>query len=238
MTTIADWIIALGTLALVIVAIFALFQDKIRALMIRPKLTVSVNINPPDCHKTKFNFNKEIVTSFETEEKMIVQDSADVYYFRLRVSNSGNEKAASAEVFAAGLSKQQADGTYKAVDSFLPMNLVWSNIRTLFFPVISPGTYKHCDLAHVIDPKKRSLIPVEETEWSNIPSERTILSFDTFVKPNILSHLVPYGKYHLTIIVAAENANPITKVLEIMLTGDWYDEEDKMLGEGISVRII
>ncbi len=39
----------------------------------------------------------------------------------------------------------------------------------------------------------------------------------------------------LTIGVA--NTKPIKKTLEIALTGDWQDNEDKMLGEGITVQV-
>ena len=46
------------------------------------------------------------------------------------------------------------------------------------------------------------------------------------------------GTYRLLITVAAANAEPVTKTLEITLTGDWYDEQDEMLGRGIIVRVL
>jgi hypothetical protein len=38
--------------------------------------------------------------------------------------------------------------------------------------------------------------------------------------------------------VAAANSRPIVKKLEITLTGDWYDEEQKMFGEGIGIKLL
>ena len=152
--------------------------------------------------------------------------------------NRGNQKAESVEVFASDLSKQQADDTFKKVDSFLPMNLLWADYRQVFFPAISPDMYRHCDLVHIIDPKERAQFGAEDKEWPNISREKTILSFDTAVKPHTLSYLVPPGKYRLVILVAAANAKPIRKTLEISLTGEWYDDQETMLGLGVGVRPI
>jgi hypothetical protein len=42
----------------------------------------------------------------------------------------------------------------------------------------------------------------------------------------------------LTVVVAASNSKPVEKTLEINLTGEWIDEESKMLEEGVGVRVI
>lgn len=163
--------------------------------------------------------------------------SADVYCLRLRVSNSGKQRAESVEVIAAELKEKQADGTFSEVETFLPMNLLWSYYRQVFLPAISPETYKHCDLARIIDPKERKSFPGEHKTWANVSPEKTVLSFDTVVKPDTQSYLVPMGTYHLKIIVAAANAKPIEKTWEIILTGDWYDDEKEMLGrQGILIH--
>ena len=74
--------------------------------------------------------------------------------------------------------------------------------------------------------------------WSNVSPEKTILSLDTEVKANTLSHLLPFGKYRLVILVAAANAKPVEKTLEISLKGEWYDDEQRMLGEGIGIKLL
>lgn len=228
----AQWVEAIGTMLAVIVALaIALFQDKMRAWIMRPKLDVSIDVSPPDCHKTKMGVS--YVTPPRTEEYI------DAYRFRLKVTNSGNETAESVEVFAAQLSKQQADRTFKKVDSFLPMNLVWSHFqpRQIFF-AISPSTNKHCDLAHIIEPKERDTIRAERKTWPNISPDKTILSLDTIVQPHTKHYLLPFGTYRLTIIVAASNAKAVRKTVEIRLTGDWYHDEQEMLEQGIGIQVL
>lgn len=242
MITITDWIMAIGTIVMAIVAIIAVFQDKIRAWLLRPILSVSISLNPPDCHKTELHFVTEGQTKPpqgpSKKDKASVSRQTDVYYFRLRIANLGNQKAESVEVIASELSRRVADGTFKAVGSFLPMNLLWTNIHTMFLPAISPGTFKHCDLVHVINPKMRKLIPMEDNTWPNVSQDETILSFDTAFKPFAKNYLVCPGTYRLTLIVAAANSKPVKKVLGIRLTGDWYDEEQKMFGEGIGIKVL
>jgi hypothetical protein len=243
--TTSDWISlaeAIGTLLAVVAAlIIAIFQDKMRSWFMHPELEVSIDLCPPDCHKTKIGYGHEFRGSpslIDTSKLESREQFVDTYYLRMRIQNSGNQRAESVEVFASKLSKQQADGTFKVVGSFSPMNLAWSYARGVFIPAISPRTYKHCDLAHVVDPGERDTIPGEDMRWPNVDPDKTILNLDTVVRLLTKGHLVPFGKYKLEITVAAANAKPVEKTLEITLTGDWYPDEDRMLGEGIGVRIL
>jgi len=222
---ITDWLVAIGTIA---VAVLAIFQDRIRAWLQRPRLEVSINVAPPDCHKTTLAY---------THEGQIVR-AADCYYFRLRVRNAGNQRAELVEVFAAELSKEQADGSYRRIDSFLPMNLVWSHIRKPFFDAISPGMEKLCDLGHIVDPSKRAQFGTEDNPNLDVPLNGTVFSFDLEVTPFTLSHLIPPGKYRLILLIGAANCRPVRKTLEITLTGKWFEDEARMLGEGIGIRIV
>jgi hypothetical protein len=247
---------AIGTLMAVIVAlIIAIFQDWLRALYSRPNLEISIDLCPPDCHKTRLHLlsvldmegvpttttlypHTEVAADIATFTSGPAPSRiADAYYFRLKVRNLGRRRAESVEVFAAKLERKQADGTFSKVDSFLPMNLLWSYHRQVFLPAISPKTYKHCDLAHIIDPSERENFPGEHKTWPNVSSEKTVLSFDTASKPYVQSYLVPAGIYLLNIVIAAANAEPVEETLEITLTGDWYDNEQEMLSQGIGIRI-
>jgi hypothetical protein len=283
----SEWIAALtawssfGMMILTFfLAIIAIFQDKIRAWVMRPILKVSIQVSPPDCHKTEYRFEPQapsapvtmlLAPSIDpttearptggsisgvrhagalppynytpnsvTENNKVSLENAVAYYFRLRIENTGNQTAQSVEVFASKLSRQQADGkTYKQFDSFLPMNLRWSHSGDMVFPAIAPGTYKHCDLAHIIEPNKRKRIPLEDNLWPTLASSgQPVLSFDTVMQPYTKNHLVPTGKYQLVITIAAANAKPIEKTLEINLKDKWYDEEPLMLSEGIGINII
>lgn len=121
---------------------------------------------------------------------------------------------------------------------FLANESGWSHYSEVFIPAISPGMYRHCELAHVLHPEKRKQLEAEDNSWPNVPSYKTILSFDTIVRPYTLTSLVPPGTYRLVVLIAAANAKPVKKTLEIKLTGDWYDDESTMLSEGVGIRML
>ena len=209
---IADWLTAFGTIGL---GFIAAFQDKIRRKIMRPKLEVVFDTR--DCHKTKLKGKRADGIVYE----------ADCYYFRLRVKNSGNEAARQVEVYVAELWKK-ADGTYQKVHSFLPMNLVWSHVKVPYLVAISPGMEKFCDLGHIIDPGRRTHFNAEYSDALGISANKTIFSLDLEVKPFTMSHLIPPGAYHLLLKIAAANAQPVTKKLELEVTGNWHADEAKM----------
>jgi hypothetical protein len=222
---------AISTFILAVTAVLAAFKDELLWHWKKPVLKVSVSPKPPDCHKIDLN-------QFGLGGNIIL--SAPCYYFRLRVENEGETVAESVEVFADKLEKLGANQRYEAVESFLPLNLVWAHIGGMYFPSITPDIYKHCDLGHIIEPRLRGRFgPYENNTWENVDNENsTILSLDTYVKPNTLSHLLPPGKYRLTVVVAANNVKPKKITLQINMTGNWFDDERRMLTEGIGVEIL
>jgi hypothetical protein len=46
------WISVVRAIIATAVVVVAVFQDRIRAGITRPKLDVSIRVSPPDCHKT------------------------------------------------------------------------------------------------------------------------------------------------------------------------------------------
>lgn len=227
MTTTTDWLIALGTIGLFLIAIVGIFQDRIRAWLKHPTLNLLIDVSPPDCHKTTLK-------KFTPQGQVATQ--ADCYYFRIIIENSGNQRAEHVEVFAKELLKQGANGVFRIVNSFLPMNLVWSYYKKPFLEAISPGMKKHCDLGYVIDPNMRSQFPLEDNPALNVPPVNTIFSLDVVVKTFTLNHLIPPGTYRLALQIAAANADPVTETLEITLTGNWYTNEQDMFDRGIGIR--
>jgi len=218
-TAVGNIIIAIGT---VILAIVAIFGRSISRFLRRPRLRPAIISGPPYCHKTFFSIP-------DTGEHL-----ADCYYFRISVVNEGKESARNVEVFAKRLMRKSKDGTYKIISSFSPMNLIWSDWGKMIFPAIHPGTEKLCDIFHIVDPSERKKIPYEDDVRDGMTPDRIILSFDTRTKSNTKGHLQPAGEYHLEIVVAAENANPRQATLRIESTGEWIDNEDRMLAEGIA----
>ena len=234
---IPDWLSAIGTLLAVVAALFiAIFQDWLRSIFSRPRLEVSISLNPPYCHKVVKYFT---YSSLAPDNQLYgKQFQADCYYFRLRIKNNGGIRAEHVEVYAAELTKQVADGSFQLVETFTPMNLVWSNIGQAYLPAISPKMEKLCDLGHIIDPDKRKMVFEDNNPNLNVSPGETTFSFDVELISSTLGHVIEPGRYRLKLITGAANSQPIEKTLEINLTGKWYDDERKMLAEGISIGIL
>jgi hypothetical protein len=72
----------------------------------------------------------------------------------------------------------------------------------------------------------------------SVAASKGVLAFDLQVEPNMKGHLVGPGTYRLRLIVAAANALPVEYEIEMIFTGDWYDDEDKMLTDGFQMKTI
>jgi hypothetical protein len=238
-TGIAQWLEAIGSIIAALVALGTVLYFEIwKPRRDYPKLDISISMAPPDCLKSPMS--SQPISESMTERDLGEIVVADSYLLRFRVTNNGNVKAESVEVFASNLSKQHADGSFKKVASFLPMNLQWDNHPYIFMPMISPGMYKYCKLAHIIDPSHRGSFSKlgEAGHRPTVSSDETVLSFDTLHKTYALSHLQPPGLYRLTVLIAASNAKLVERTLEINLTGKWFDDESEMLEKGIRVRVV
>jgi hypothetical protein len=216
----AVWLTAFGTLAL---AVAAIFQDSIRGLFYRPRFQVSVKTEPPDC----------VSVPFTKQDGTFI---ADVIYLRLWIMNMGNATAKNAEVYAQDLRRERADGCWERVGMFPPMNLKWANLGHIYFPTIAPGMGKYCDIGHIVDPTCRATVG-EDSPNLALSNHQTSLAFDLMVSPNHRGHIIGPGKYQLNILVAAENAPPIKKIITINLSGTWDADEIKMLRDGIGVNV-
>jgi hypothetical protein len=219
--TVADWLVAVGTLVLAVVAVF---QETIRGWFYSPAFRVSIKTEPPDCISVPFT------------NKLDGTFVADCIYLRLWVENIGNATARNAEVEARELRRRHADGTWKQVRSFPPMNLKWANIDRIYFPTIAPEMGKHCDLGHIVDPERRHLMR-EDAPALGLTTQQVSLAFDLMVAPNHRGHIIGPGEYQLDIRIAAENARPIKRTLAITVPGAWYADETRMLRDGVGVAV-
>lgn len=100
MNLVAGIMVAVGTLVLAVVAVF---QDRIRSYLSRPNFLVSVRTEPPDC------------TSVPLSLRQTGQRLGDAMYLRIWVENRGNTPARQVEVYAGELRRQQADQTWRRV---------------------------------------------------------------------------------------------------------------------------
>jgi hypothetical protein len=228
--TLAQWAGATATLLAVLVA---LFKDEFLRWRRKPELRVSVALASPDCHKTTLNY--------VVQKTALTYGAAECYYLRIWVENVGKTRAERVQVFASKLSKRSADGSFKKVDNFLPMNLLWAHSQQgkggpeIFAEGISPQMGKHCDLGHIVDPKYRKDVGYD---LPMLAAEETVLALDIEVKPNTLSHLVPPGVYRLALRVAAANCSPVDHTLEITITGKWFSDQAQMFVDGLGIRAI
>ena len=96
------------------------------------------------------------------------------------------------QIFAEKLLRQSADGSFREVRSFLPMNLTWSHGGEVFAVGISPEMGKHCDLGRIIKPEHRKLFG---DDVEGVPDSQTLLALDLEFKPNTKSHIIRPGAY-------------------------------------------
>ena len=218
---IANWVVAVGTL---IVAAVAVFQEPIRSLFYRPRFRPSIKTEPPDC----------VMVPFTALDGTFL---ANAVYLRLWVENVGSATAKNAEVYARELRRLRADGRWERIRAFPSMNLKWANLGKIIFPGIAPEMGKHCDVGHITEPERRRILR-EDAPSLGLTDQQTSLAFDLMAAPNNKGHIVGPGEYQLDILIAAENARPIRRTIAISLKGPWYADEERMLGDGVGVKIV
>jgi hypothetical protein len=210
-------------LAVVTVLVTA-FSDTIRGWVRRPKLALVVGMQPPEAHRT--------VLSRATPNPA----ATACYYFLLRLENTGNVEAKDVEVFASRLLEKCADRSYRPVTEFLPMNFVLSFVQRPTLPSLPAGLHKHYTLGHVIDPRHRKEFPLEthpEAQQAVGDSPQTTFVLDVEFRSNTLGHLLKPGSYQLELRVGASNAKSSTWVLDLELTGRWFDTDKDMFAKGV-----
>jgi hypothetical protein len=197
----------------------AVFQDRIRRWLESPELDIEVSNERPDCIFVLF-------TNTETGE--FLRDSVHV---RLRVINDGHAQARNVEVYAERV-RRYTDGRWAQVQSFVPMNLTWADLNVMYFPGISHRMSKYCTLGYIVDLGRRK--PELEPAGGVGPDE-TCFAFSLIARPNNKPHIVGPGRYRIRLIVAAENAPPVTREIELHVPGRWYPDEATMLRDGIAL---
>ncbi len=214
--TLAQWF---GGSATFLAVLVALFKEQVLRFWRKPKLKVSIALSPPDCHKTQIT---RLPDGF----------SADCYYLRLWIENFGKTRAETIQVFVAKLLRKSADGRFREVEDFLPMNLKWAHGGEVFAPGISPTMGKHCDLGRLIDPQDHKQFG---DDLEGMQDNQTILALDLEFLPATKSHLIRPGTYQLQLKIAASNCAVVNKTLELTITGSWFPEENRMFREGLGI---
>jgi len=224
-TPLGTWILAAVAVAS---ATIAAFQSRLSRLLVRPRLRLEVNPEPPEFHHTLLVHPGSPGTA------------ADAYYFNLRVRNTGNSRAEQVEVFVADVLERQTDGSFRRLTSFLPKNLLWSWTLKPFLEALSPGMVGFCMLGHVLDPARRRDLPGEalaDAEEARLAG-RAAFSVAVQFPAGKPFHILPPGTYHLVLWLAAGNARKVETRLLLVLTGDWTTDEARMLSEAVTIRVL
>jgi len=214
-----------GVTVTFLAVLVALFKEELQRIWRKPELKALIRSTAPDCHKTEMTF-----TNPRTGE---VIARVPCYYLRIWIENRGNQRAEQVQVFASRLWRKRADGTFGEERQFLPMNLLWSYIGRPFLDGLSPEMGQHCDVGHVLQPG--NALTDGET-LPAVPKGQAVLALDLEMKPFTKSHLVPPGEYQLELKIAASNCKPVSKKLDLNITGEWFDDEAKMFEDGLGMR--
>ena len=165
------------------------------------------------------------------------------FYYRLRIINIGKSTAKNVEVTIRDIRKKKGN-SFDRIDFPLDDNLDWFSSSlivgkpsTTHYKFIFPNTFKHCELGHIIDPSKRNLVSFENTQKLSTADE-TIFSFNVITRYHSLYHLIGPGTYRVKILVAGENFDLLEREYELEITGKWFEEEERMLSDGLKIKKI
>lgn len=201
----------LGVGVALLLGVLGIYQDWLRALFRKPQLEVSIRVEPPDCHKVAI---REINSG---------RFICDCYYFRFRVTNTGNQQMEDAEGMVTEVFRN-SNGTYRKIENFLPLNLKWSHYGFTTIPTIQPRLFKHLDFGHIVESQFAALDHFGISERPNI-----VFQFDLAVIPNTGSHILLPGDYKVRVIFAANNLRPKEKLYHLTIKDIWTNNENEML---------
>jgi hypothetical protein len=222
-----DQLTAWSTFAAAVVALLLGlgFFEWLRHWFWRPKFTVSLRLEPPDCHIIEKIAQVSLGSNIPLPINIPPSFPYRSFYCRLSITNVGGRRANDVEVRMTGLFTQDAAGAPTRDSDFLPMNLTWSHRNTLLLPALYRDLPSHCDLCH----------------FDHL-SGSALMEFDTEVTPNQVGPerwptKKPPGKYRTQIAVVADNASPSYHNVDIEFTGQWYDDPIEMAQRGLRVTL-
>ena len=112
MVTTSDILLLTFTGVIAVATAAGMFQDQIRAWIWRPKVRLTIELAPPDCHKTSWYIHPADLG-----------ETAPCYYYRFRITNIGNAAAREVEVFARELKRRDSSQEWRPVERFNPQYL-------------------------------------------------------------------------------------------------------------------
>lgn len=215
-----QWLVAFGT---IILAVVAVFQDRIRSWVASPKLCINVVTASPFCKKIK------VLNQASGAE-------ANGYFLRFCVKNrSALTRAFRVEVFASELLRKGTDGKYHPYERFEPLCLLWSHSFQPFTD-LSPGMERYCFIGRIVDPAERHNFPSFNSD--EFSQNETCLAIATEIERHTKPHIIPGGTYRLRCLIGGANLKALKETFEISISGEWFDDEIKMFEKGFHIDLV
>lgn len=194
----------------------ALFQEKLKQWIFAPKLVIDFELEAPFCSKTPF------FLGWQTQggEKKV---NTEAYAFRFGVRNDGESQARLCEAFIAELKKEK-ENKWVDVEYFQQVHLRWDigkESENLYTHINPSSVRRLCIIGYIMKPAKD--LPKDEAKWFRLTQLYSIGGYQP-------QHLNP-GKYRIKVMVAAENAKPVSQNFELCWSGVWKDKSDEMFRE-------
>ena len=228
----AEWISALGTLGLALVAFVTIFRDQIREWVKHPEWQIEFAPHSPDCNRIRLDFQlpDHPLTGIQ------FRGSAETHWIRVRIKNVGKAGAEDVEVSVTEVRHKGADRVFQPMPMSTPWNLSWKDMSNWVLPRLPVGSERHIDIGHVVDPKVRNSIPGEDRQGSD--PEATLFCLAFTVKSNTCEYLINPGEYEIDFRIFAANAKP-SSVFTFSLnhTGKWFLDEGQMYHDGLGLSM-
>jgi len=220
--TVSDWVLIATTLFLGAIAIWG---NRIRQAIYRPKISVTFQEIAPYCHKT-FYRNPQLPDLNEP-----------VYFFRFKLENTGSYPLKNCEAKLDQLYIFDSAGKPQKLSGWNDITLVWASGRR---PVIDllPHRKDFCNLGHVASRQYQK--EHESKLFINLPgthAQPLRFLFELAGFPYSQANCLVPGRYAIKVIVYAENAEPQDLWFEIAWSGKWQNAEAEMFRELVINRI-
>jgi hypothetical protein len=210
----ANIAVALATL---LVAIVAVFQQRIHQLLHHPSIHAEANavyatFGVPSGHR------------------------GPVIFLRARIRNTGNEAARDTELSVASVSVLEPNGTYRETrGGDFPMSLVWSSSGRLTTILLPPGMTRFADIAHIHRPEIPPLIAEEPPD---VPSGTScVLALEVEPLPFSRVHVFRAASYRLRLLLSASNMPPVHLTASVEVSGQWSSSSVAEVVPEYSLRI-
>ena len=201
-----SWAEWVGGIGAILVVLLALFGNELRDWMFGPRLDVAVSTDPPDCVRVDiFNLSSP-------------GPPIDTVYVRMKVRNDGQSLAREVQVFAESLVEFVAGQG-------------WQPVR-MFVPGLGPAMNKHCDLGRIAFHGQRHMVGDHKT---GLDVNSNAFAFETLVKPNHQGHIVGPGRYLIRLLLAADNARPVVRTIELVVGPEWRPADPATM---LAIRVV